>query len=98
MTAYMPVNRVLIVTYNLKGAATSYTQFYESLKAQGAWWHYMPSTWLIFTNKTPEEMTAALRTHIQTGDHLFIGTLQDGYNGWLPKDAWDWLKLKGVNP
>ena len=100
MTAYVNLNsRVLIVSYNLKGAASVYTQFYETLKAQGPWWHYLPSTWLIYTDKTPEQVSAAARVHILTpDDRLFVGTLQDGYSGWLPKDAWEWLKSKGVSP
>jgi hypothetical protein len=97
MSAYYSEPHILIVTYNLKGPATSYTQFYDTLKGQGAWWHYMPSTWLIHTNSTPEQVSSALRPHITAGDHLFIGTLQNGYNGWLPKDAWEWIKSKGVS-
>jgi hypothetical protein len=88
---------VLIVTYNLKGAATAYTQFYETLKNQGQWWHYLPSTWLIYTNNSPQQVAAAAKLHLQPTDHLFVGTLQDGFSGWLPKDAWEWIKAKGLN-
>jgi hypothetical protein len=90
--------RMLIITYNLKGASTGYTAFYEALKNQGSWWHYLPSTWLIVSGSTPEQVANALKTHLQEGDHLFVGTLQSGYNGWLPKDAWDWLQARGLNP
>jgi len=98
MTAYISTQHILIVTYNLKGPASSYAQFYEVLKGQGPWWHYLPSTWLIHSTKTPQEVADAARVHILTGDHLLVGTLQNGYSGWLPKDAWDWLKSKGLNP
>jgi hypothetical protein len=97
MTPLAPGFRIVIVTYNLKGAATGYTAFYEAIKAQGTWWHYLPSTWLIVTSKTPSEITKALRVCLLTGDHLFVGTLQDGYSGWLPKDAWEWLQNHGLN-
>ncbi len=93
-----PPPRMLIVTYNLKGAATAYTQFYETLKSQGQWWHYLPSTWLIYTNFTPQQVYEAARPHLQTNDHLFVATLQNGYNGWLPKDAWEWIKARGLSP
>jgi len=90
---------MLIVTYNLKGSASSYTQFYEVLKNQGSsWWHYMPSTWLLDTIKTPEQVTEALRVHLQSSDYMFVGTLTNGYNGWLPKDAWEWMQKRGLNP
>jgi len=96
MTA-LPSNRVLVVTYNLKGAANSYAQFYEALKSQGAWWHYLPSTWLIYTGNSPQQVASAARAHLQEGDHLFVGTLQNGYSGWLPKDAWEWIRGKGLS-
>jgi hypothetical protein len=90
---------MLIVTYNLKGAATAYTSFYETLKSQGgSWWHYMPSTWLLATDMTPEQLSDALRPHLQQADHLFIGTLQHGYNGWLPQAAWEWISKNGLMP
>ncbi len=88
---------MLIVTYNLKGEATAYTSFYEALKAQGVWWHCLPSTWLLVSSKTPKQVVEDLRTHLLRGDHLFVGTLQHGYNGWLPKDAWEWIRTHGLN-
>jgi hypothetical protein len=97
MTPQYSEPQIRIVTYNLKGPATSYVQFYETLKAQGPWWHYLPSTWLIHTTKTTQEISDAVRTHMQTGDHLLVGTLQDGYSGWLPKAAWEWIKSKGLS-
>ena len=97
MTAYIQQAHILIVTYNLKGAATAYTQFYETLKQQGAWWHYKPTTWLIHTTRTPQAVSDALRAHMIAGDHVFVGTLQDGYNGWLPKTAWEWIRSKGLS-
>ncbi len=93
-----PQPRILIVTYNLRGAAASYGKFYEALKAQGAWWHYLPTTWLLHTNQTSEQVFSTVRAHLLPADHIFIGTLQNGYNGWLPKDAWDWIRARGLSP
>ncbi len=98
MTAYLKPRRVLIVSYQLKGSPSSYAQFYENLKSQGAWAHYLASTWLVSTQKSPEEVFAAIRGNLQSGDFVFVGTLQDGYNGWLPKAAWEWIKAQGLGP
>jgi hypothetical protein len=87
--------RMLIVSYELKAAAV-YTKFYEVLKQQGAWSHYIPSTWLIVTTKTPNEVFEAISLHIQPGDLILIATLGDGYWGALPKTAWDWIKEQGL--
>src|SRR5580704_16007040 len=90
---------ILIVTYDLRGAAGSYEDFFESLKAQGwSWSHYLRSTWLIATNKAPEEVFAELRNFLRDGDHLLISELSANRRGWLPKKAWDWIKKHERGP
>lgn len=87
---------ILIVSYDLKGAH-NYAPFFEALRSQGVWWHYLASTWLIHTDKTPEQVYNAICGHIRRADRLFVGTLANGYEGWLPKDAWDWIEAKGLH-
>ena len=83
---------ILIITYDLH-PAHDYTQFYEALKTQGtSWWHYLSSTWLISTTKRPDEVLDALRSYLGPNDRLLIAEMGNGYNGWLPKDAWDWIQ------
>ena len=90
--------RVLIITFELKGAGP-YTALFDAIKALGAWWHYLPSTWIVATQQTPEQVWQAMRLHMQDkSDHIFIGTLQSGFHGWLPNDAWEWLKQQGLAP
>jgi hypothetical protein len=55
---------VILVTYDLKTAGRVYSTFYDALKQQGNWWHYLTSTWLIETNKTPNDIYNALAPHI----------------------------------
>ena len=62
---------ILIVTYDLRGAAGSYEEFFETIKAQGTWAHYLRSTWLISTARTPSEVFDELRPYLREGDHLF---------------------------
>lgn len=83
---------ILLVTYDLKGSAGSHTSFFDTLKGQGPWWHYLTNTWLISTRKSPKELFEALHPHIQTqaGDKVLITTLGEHW-GWLPKDAWEWI-------
>jgi len=83
---------ILIITYDLH-PAHDYTQFYEALKTQGtSWWHYLSSTWLISTTKRPDEVLDALRSYLGPNDRLLIAEMGNVYNGWLPKDAWDWIQ------
>jgi hypothetical protein len=84
---------ILIVTYDLK-SPKDYHDFYEVLKAQadrGRWWHYMASTWLISTSKTPQQILDAIHPQMESQDLVFVCELAPNYQGWLPKEAWEWI-------
>jgi hypothetical protein len=87
---------IIIVSYDLKGGK-DYTPLYEAIKAQGAWWHYLTATWILSTTKTADQVYNGICGQILANDRLFVGTLAPGYEGWLAKDAWDWLKSRGLN-
>jgi hypothetical protein len=82
---------ILIVTYDLR-SPKDYHVFYEAVKQQGTWWHYMASTWLLSTQKTPQEVVDAILPHMDAQDLLFVCELTNKYQGRLPKPAWDWIK------
>jgi len=85
---------ILIVSYDLK-ASMDYTAFYEALKRQGtsSWSHYLSSTWLLSTIRTPKEVVEAVKPLMGPSDFILVGQFgTDGYFGWLPPAAWEWLK------
>jgi hypothetical protein len=84
---------ILIVTYDLR-SPKDYHEFYETVKLQGKWWHYMASTWLLSTQKTPQEVVDAILPHMDTQDLLFVCELTNKYQGRLPKVAWDWINAE----
>jgi hypothetical protein len=87
---------ILIISYDLR-TPKDYHLFYETIKAQsaqGKWWHYMASTWLLSTSRTPQEVVDALRPHMDSQDFLFVCELTGNYQGYLPKPAWDWLNVE----
>ena len=81
---------ILIVTYDLK-TRRDYTAFYGALQQQGSWWHYIASTWLLSTDKSPEEVARALRPYMDLYDSLLVAELGGRYNGYLPDEAWQWI-------
>jgi hypothetical protein len=83
--------QVLLVTYDLKTSGWNYTEFYNALKAQGAWWHYLSNSWLIATSSTPDQVYHALASHLPTQDLILVLPVKKPAFGWLPKDAWDWI-------
>lgn len=82
---------ILIVSYDLD-AATNHAPLFEALKQQGTWWHYLTSTWLISTTKTPEQVYNALVPSMVQSDRILVFELGKAYNGWLPREAWDWIQ------
>ena len=87
---------ILVVSYDLK-EFRDYTPFYEALKMQGtsSWWHYLTSTWLLSTIKTPKQVVEAVRPHMGPNDFILVGEFSsNNYFGWLPNEAWDWLKAQ----
>lgn len=82
---------ILIVTYDLRGAAGSYEEFFETLKAH-TWAHYLRSAWFISTDSSPSELYDELRPFLRDGDHLLVSRLTSERQGWLPKKAWDWIR------
>src|SRR5689334_11372213 len=81
---------ILIVTYDL-APTINHAAFFEALKAQGTWWHYLTSTWLVSTDKTTEQIFNALAPFMVEADRLLIFELGKSHHGWLPKEAWDWI-------
>ena len=85
---------ILFISYDLKNPNKNYEPFYNTLKEQGVWWHYLKSTWLLDTNKTPDQVYEALRHHIEQADRILVGTMVGPKQGWLEKEAWDWINAR----
>ena len=83
---------ILLVTYDLKGPAGSYADLFDELKSQQSWCHYMASTWLVQTDLDADALVDQLRRYFKGGDRLLVVPLQPGYQGLLPKKAWNWIK------
>lgn len=82
---------LLLVTYDLKGPSTQYTPLYEYLKSHETWMHYLASTWIIKTSKSPNEVSDEVRKHLRDGDHVLVIKFDRPYQGWMPKRAWEWI-------
>ncbi len=87
------MKRILLVTLDLRTVGTNRALF-DAIKEQGNWWHYMKPTWLIYTEKSPDEIVEALKPHIQGRGRLLVVELKRPYQGYLPKDAWDWIRKR----
>ena len=57
-----------------------------------SWWHYLPTTWLVDTELSPEDFYRELKPRLLDGDHILITGLSRDCYGWLPKKAWEWIR------
>jgi hypothetical protein len=84
---------ILVISYDLAPRTIGLPDFVELLKQQGEWSHYIRSTWLIDTPKSPKELYEALSPAIVPGDNIIITTLGT-YWGHLSADAWKWIDAR----
>lgn len=87
----------LLIAYDLNAPGQRYGELIEAIKALGAWWHHLDSTWLVVTTATATAVRDALLAHVDAGDELLIADVtgdgrawygfSDSGSAWL-KDTW----------
>ena len=83
---------ILLISYDLKKPKRDYRGLYREIKKADAWWHYLDSTWIISTNRDPDEWQSRLQEHMDDDDSLLVIEVTSNYQGWLPERAWKWLR------
>lgn len=82
---------LLQVSYDLRGRDRDYEDLYEAIKLQGRWWHYLRSTWIVETDKSPRQVVDTLEELLSRGDRLVVSEIAR-FDGVLPEKAWNWLE------
>jgi hypothetical protein len=85
------MKKILLVTLDITSPSLDRQKLFDTLKKQGRWWHYMKPTWLVYTDKSPEEVVNNLKPYMQGRGRLLVTPLSRPYQGLLPKDAWEWI-------
>lgn len=86
---------VFAVMYRIDTSKKDYSGLYEKIKSFGAWMHYLDSSWLIAPDAEPtaKEVYDELIPLISgENDYLLVFEVKKQWQGWLPKDADDWLQ------
>lgn len=83
-----------IVSYDLNEPVEKYEPFFNELKNSTYWWHYLNSTWIVIRYDALAELGPKLRRLIFTNDRLLVMPAKGPADGWLPKDAWDWINVR----
>ena len=92
------MNKAFAIMYDLRVPGRNYTPLYEAIKKSPKWWHYLDSTWLIYTSETPSEIWNRLGSLIDKSDSLLIIEVRNNCFGWLPNDAWKWIADHALPP
>lgn len=84
----------LLIAYDLNRSGQNYSDLIAAIKEQGAWWHYLDSTWLVKTSKSHVALRDELRQYIDGNDELLIIDVTSDAAAWsgFNASASDWLK------
>jgi hypothetical protein len=86
---------VLLVAYQLKTVGKDYAPFHDTVqKTANGWCHYIDNVWIVNTHLTAHQFAEKLYPHMTKDDWLLVTRISAEYQGWLPKDAWDWLNTQ----
>jgi hypothetical protein len=85
---------IYAVNYDLKKPGRDYSGLHEAIKSCGVWWHYLGSTWLVDTTLDAAGIFASLKPHIDTNDYMLVIRVAGDKQGWLPKEAWNWINQR----
>jgi hypothetical protein len=86
---------LLLVTFALRNAQKDYDSFFVTLRGNSAQWlHYIDSTFVVYTPYSPDDLVKRLVPHFEPTDSVIIVPVTSPLNGWLPKDAWDWITAR----
>jgi hypothetical protein len=81
-----------IISYDLAQPAGSYTPFMEELRRSYKHCHYLTNTWIVLRYETLTDLRAKLIPLIFSTDKLLIMPAKGPADGWMPMDAWQWIR------
>ncbi|QQL51003.1 hypothetical protein [Mucilaginibacter ginkgonis] len=85
------MSEVYVVGYDLNKPGQNYAGLMEELKKSPSWWHYLDSTWLIYTKESATQLRDRILNCVDNSDRLLVMEVTKNYSGWLPQEAWTWI-------
>lgn len=85
---------IYAINYDLKRPGQNYNELYAAIKNLGVWWHYLGSTWLVDTQLNAQTIWSRIAPHVDKNDFFLVIRVSQDYEGWLPQEAWDWIKSR----
>lgn len=66
----------------------------NELKRSKGWWHYMTHMYMVHTTETANQLWSRIEYPVPKNHSLIILEVKGTYQGWLPDEAWKWVKDK----
>jgi hypothetical protein len=73
----------------------TYDDLFSGIKAIGAWWHHLDSTWLVISDLTAVQIRDRLKAHLPASDdQLLVLTVSGDAGAWwgFNDSGSQWLK------
>ena len=92
--------KIYLIAYELRHPGTNAGEVYGAIKAlSGGWWHHLPAVWLVYGSGLNavgifDRLKGVLHLEAQEGqpyDKLLITEIGKERQGWLEKQAWEWI-------
>lgn len=80
-----------MISYDLNSPGQNYKALSDELQNSPDWWHYLDSTWLIYTSETPDQIMNRIASILDKNDRILIIEVKNNKQGWLTKEAWGWI-------
>ena len=82
------------INYDLKQPGRDYSGLYKAIKSCGESLHPLGSTWLVDSNLDADAIWDRISPHVDENDFALVIGVTNDYQGWLPEDAWEWIKSR----
>lgn len=88
--------KAYILNFDINGKDFDQNKFHNNLiKMPGiiGWWHYLQSSYVLIVeyNTSASSLTNSIMKLIPNKEFFVCELKLSDHDGWLPKEAWDWL-------
>ena len=79
-----------VITYDLRAPGRDYGKLFEAIQSYPNWCHLVESVWIVWSDRTADEICNHLLKYVDRNDQLWVG-------GWTGEAAWYGLDTQRSN-
>jgi hypothetical protein len=90
------MQKVFLVSYDLRQPGRSYAALHQAIKALGSWAHPLESVWTVQSSLSAVQIRDSLVRHIDRNDGLLVTRLagEAAWHGINHQEVENWLRTK----